>query len=515
MANTKISQLTALTNPTWNEEFVYALNNANGKVTLDTMKTYTQTWTQEELVSWTNIKTINNQSLLWSWNLDMSWWITYTAWTWIDVTWWVISNTWVTSVNWQTWAVTVSWWWSWWYDCVVAADWTWDYTTINAAVTAWKINIFVKNWNYTESEWRNATWWKLKVTWESREWVKVTIPANCNPATSTYFIYLSNSPAYLYISNIDFTITFDNIVSLIHNTSNFSLRVENCKFSYTKSNNNSFDYLFYCTWVLSSYDMNIRTNFVSWIYDCEFYTESDTVVIWYWDAYFSWCIFNTWASAWEINFRYWDNLLEDCRIDAFKLDWWNYAFNRCDINIKTWWLIWESNNVSTPYQFDIKYIRESEVTIWANLTQNILFQTWLMDKCSIVISDTNMTVQIWWNVWENNITYTANSFINAGWVSVDVSRSMFNSRINCSSLTLGGNTNNQRYNWIFTESSTVTFAWSDAQYTWIVLDWWDSWTPWTLNITWSYSMITWNSFRFYTVTDSWTWNVKANNVWQS
>jgi hypothetical protein len=40
MANTKISALTALTNPTGSEEFVYAYNNANGKVTLNTMKSF-------------------------------------------------------------------------------------------------------------------------------------------------------------------------------------------------------------------------------------------------------------------------------------------------------------------------------------------------------------------------------------------------------------------------------------------------------------------------------------------
>ena len=40
MANTKISALTANTNPTGNEEFVYAYNNANWKITLDTMKTF-------------------------------------------------------------------------------------------------------------------------------------------------------------------------------------------------------------------------------------------------------------------------------------------------------------------------------------------------------------------------------------------------------------------------------------------------------------------------------------------
>lgn len=44
MANTKISALTALTNPTWSEEFVYAYNNANGKVTLNTMKSFIGWW---------------------------------------------------------------------------------------------------------------------------------------------------------------------------------------------------------------------------------------------------------------------------------------------------------------------------------------------------------------------------------------------------------------------------------------------------------------------------------------
>ena len=73
MANTKISALTALTNPTWNEELVYAYNNANGKMTLDTMKTFASADSQATLVSGVNIKTINNISLLWSGNIDVSW----------------------------------------------------------------------------------------------------------------------------------------------------------------------------------------------------------------------------------------------------------------------------------------------------------------------------------------------------------------------------------------------------------------------------------------------------------
>lgn len=73
MANTKISALPANNNPTGSEELVYALNNANGKMTLNTMKTFSNSWQQAELVSGVNIKTINNESILWSGNIDVSW----------------------------------------------------------------------------------------------------------------------------------------------------------------------------------------------------------------------------------------------------------------------------------------------------------------------------------------------------------------------------------------------------------------------------------------------------------
>lgn len=56
MANTKISALTATTTPTWSEEFVYAYNNANGKITLDTMKTF---------VGWAGITTLNADANIW------------------------------------------------------------------------------------------------------------------------------------------------------------------------------------------------------------------------------------------------------------------------------------------------------------------------------------------------------------------------------------------------------------------------------------------------------------------
>lgn len=73
MANTKISALTATTSPTWSEEFVYAYNSANGKITLDTMKTFASADSQATLVSGVNIKTINWTSILGSGNIDVSW----------------------------------------------------------------------------------------------------------------------------------------------------------------------------------------------------------------------------------------------------------------------------------------------------------------------------------------------------------------------------------------------------------------------------------------------------------
>lgn len=56
MANTKISALTANTNPNWSEEFVYAYNNANGKITLNTMKSF---------VWWAGITTLNADANIW------------------------------------------------------------------------------------------------------------------------------------------------------------------------------------------------------------------------------------------------------------------------------------------------------------------------------------------------------------------------------------------------------------------------------------------------------------------
>lgn len=74
MANTKISALTALTTPTGNEEFVYAYNNANGKITLDTMKSF---------VWWAGITTLNADANIWElseWMYETTYELYYKTW---------------------------------------------------------------------------------------------------------------------------------------------------------------------------------------------------------------------------------------------------------------------------------------------------------------------------------------------------------------------------------------------------------------------------------------------------
>lgn len=79
MANTKISALTANTNPNWSEEFVYAYNNANGKITLNTMKAF---------VWWAGITTLNSDANIWEleeWTYVTTYDLYYKSWEYVTV----------------------------------------------------------------------------------------------------------------------------------------------------------------------------------------------------------------------------------------------------------------------------------------------------------------------------------------------------------------------------------------------------------------------------------------------
>jgi hypothetical protein len=145
-------------------------------MTLNTMKAFATANTQEELVSWTNIKTINWNSILWSWNLVISWW----GWSGEDND----------------------------YDAVVDASGNGDYTSISDAITAGIKRMYVRNWNYTMSSQTLSTW-DFKLVWESKEWVQINITHPTR--SSSIFTMTSNTTDLTHsflISNVTFNITY-------------------------------------------------------------------------------------------------------------------------------------------------------------------------------------------------------------------------------------------------------------------------------------------------------------------
>lgn len=84
---------------------VTSVNNSTGDVTV-----------QETLVSWTNIKTINNNSILWSGNLDIDWLPSQTgqSWKYLTTNWttasWGTISGWITNdTTWTTTTITALW----------------------------------------------------------------------------------------------------------------------------------------------------------------------------------------------------------------------------------------------------------------------------------------------------------------------------------------------------------------------------------------------------------------------
>lgn len=513
MANTKISALTANTNPNWWEELVYAYNNANGKMTLNTMKTFVQnnlSWyattadlagKQDTLVSWTNIKTINNTSLLWNGNIDITWWTSYTAWTWISITSWTISNTWVTSVNGQTWDVTVSWGGgSAMYDCVVSADGTWDYTTIWAAIAAGKTSIFVKNWAYTESTWWNASsTGKLNLVWESKDWVVITIPNTATPASWSKFIDMGTWQ-YLYLTNLSFNISFTSSVKyLAYETEEMWFLVDNCNFTY--SSTYQWAIIFYMSWVISctsrASGLDTFSNHPeSWIYWCKFYTETPNtyrIFIVRWDMYFERCLFQTWNSAWQIAFYWaWDRIFKQCTINAYTLYSKSDTFYTTYIEIFSWWWI----EYWTDTVFYIEWMQDSRIDLpWTMSLKPNRISLWAMINSEATMY--TLAASVWWATFN--------------WIS-----NVINSHVKSSNtIELNAWAYNSFFEWTVSCDVAVPFVWNR------VSDWANFWSigaiiMWNVfgnefDVAWDTNIIVWNQM-VWAIVDTGTWNVKANNI---
>lgn len=541
MANTKISQLTLNTNPNGGEELVYAYNNTNGKMTLNTMKAFATANTQEELVSWTNIKTINWNSILWSWNLVISWW----GWSGEDND----------------------------YDAVVDVNGWWDYTTIADAITAWIKRIYVRNWTYTLSSQTLSTW-DFKLVWESRNWVVIDV-------------------SYWTISGTIFTLTSDTVSQA--NSFLFKNLTFNISYSWEYWYFIMFWWMWAWNWFLKMSDCNINvTQAVNW---CNFYITwgngNDTLIEWcrievylstwsFTSVWFQWIsrrstcinsaiIVDANASlsqainfGWNPNWTYIDcvfSIWKDHKQSWDKATLWCFHWIRCTYstsnycNLKIYWLqdncsfpaLWQNANYDTALN---TAIANKSITIWKPSTSYTVWQYvqswyWLtLAKCieahtSWTTYDITKFEDVYWDVYINwilkNCDLTVWWTVIISWFAqysqaVVVPSMLNNVRDNqiffepqASSLSSIANLVVLWYKWfndnqIYTDSTAwlnfylwgecASFSWNRIiSYTWNIYSWW--YDNMITNNIWTY--VTWETTPTATQVASWN-SIIDNNI---
>lgn len=148
---------------------------------------------QDTLVSWTNIKTINNESLLWSWNITISA-PTYNAWPWIE-----INNN---SISAKAWTGIVVW------------DWSTDYSAMRWPCPNWYhiplhtehqdlVNMWTALWFGTSSGIDFVTYFHTPTScsrwsnWNNQWFSGVAISWSANKAPDWFYVLSAYAdPAY-------------------------------------------------------------------------------------------------------------------------------------------------------------------------------------------------------------------------------------------------------------------------------------------------------------------------------
>lgn len=209
MANTKISALTANTNPNWSEEFVYAYNNANGKITLNTVKSF---------IWWAGVTTLNADANIWELNdgiYETTYDLYYKSWEHIPRIW----ATWATfkqmifvvkESTWEKWFFTFneghlsttyvtmsSYWYSidsstWICNQLWSRDWALkEYTTVDgtSGIDSFQSDVITQNISNI-TDWTND----LRISTENPpySWLTYTIYINSVASWKTYTITLWN-----------------------------------------------------------------------------------------------------------------------------------------------------------------------------------------------------------------------------------------------------------------------------------------------------------------------------------
>lgn len=471
MANQKISQLTPNTTPNGNEEFPFAYNNANGKMTTDTIKGYVNTWMQQQLVSGTNIKTINGNSLLWSWNITISWW---GGWGWIT-----------------------------WYDCVVDAWGNWDYTTIWAAIAWWNRIILVMPWTYNESEWNDIidSWIVLHGMNPDTTIVNVTVDSS--DPSYPYFIKIDWTADWIYtadIRNITFNVTYARRWTLMYWYSSSSDRklfssFTNCVINTTSSSD--------AVWNLIIYSYPSSLEEYAKLYNCRINITSDVSWHYTWlmsnnTIIFKECIFNIKTSYWYV----WVNLdnLFNCTI-VWRADWTWYTYTslyniyntECEIydnhSLDRWRLyvrwaynskIWHSYSVYPSTQVDLSTILPDREAAHAYTTWDLIWYNFTLYECleshtstSNIWDDEDKWQDVTWiEMWESsnsNIRFSSwniKRIISIKWWMNKYDHSQYND-------------NHISWNNIL--------SWWAIQFVWNIVNW-------NMQHRWAWSIFSWNVF---------------------
>lgn len=250
---------------------------------------------------------------IYKWNsLILESWVWYTAWTGIDITWWEISNTWVTSVNWQTWDVTVSaWWWA--YPILLPNTWiiwaTDDYKYI-PSVVAW-------TWIYIDSPLQkritdNPWWWTNTpdLLWICvYKWYIYVFFHNTSSSTYRNYLYVIKSP-------ISWLPTLTWATELNRTNIGVAINASNAKCLWMDD-----DYFYICPW------------WFSWVYKVQRWTWTATTLSLDTDQNV-WWQYSTMRTKSGVNefLLYWKNHIQD--------ESWNVLYDTWNLGSSWWWWLY-------------------------------------------------------------------------------------------------------------------------------------------------------------------------------
>lgn len=449
-------------------------------------------WKQDVLVSWTNIKTINWNSVLWSWDMTIS---------------------------------------SWWWDQkllrkVVAATW-WDYTSIQEAFTAWEWTLYIQWWTY--EMWTISTSLSLnnhidiiaedscifnidlntanlfEVTTESNikiKWWKWNITLS-NSSINTYNLFTPFASSW-WVRPLYYSLESLNINLIKTSTNQSTLWLVN----QTLSN-------IYYNWFYNVDKVYFKTQYWSW--------WQNWLSIYYNNSNLIWWIFNS-SFQCDCSDTYWR--------DSLYIIWWESFFVKWSIVSSSAEPVWTNR---------LRIVMKNPIWNILNARRNMQLY-WIIENN---ITNINWTTDSTFDYWTTNYRYdiswskVSNNYFNFNynlwnWYNItsssDHSHFIWNSCKWWQYVKIWTSWTNQ--NFLFTLSNnTFELAFSQSSIAWRVditdvntmfnnnqihSNYLSSWPAWEINISWNNSNVIWNTFKkwgtAWTINNTSTWSQVLSNL---